>query len=209
MKMCNLNKIIFSSSATVYGAIDKPATEDMSLGETTNPYGTTKAICERLLRDIAVGYPEWQITTLRYFNPVGAHQSGLIGENPSGLPGNLMPYISRVAAGKLKVLKVYGGDYPTPDGTGIRDYIHVMDLADGHVAALKKISSGYSVYNLGTGSGISVKEMINTFMSITGRKIPYTIVGRRAGDLADVTANPSKPHRELGWKTKLDRKSVV
>ena len=203
MKASDLSKIIFSSSATIYGAINIPATEDMQLGETTNSYGATKVICERLLRDISAAQPNWQVTILRYFNPIGAHQSGLIGENPNGLPNNLMPYLSRVASGKIKELKVYGDDYPTADGTGIRDYIHVMDIADGHVAALKNIKRGNSIYNLGTGNGTSVKEMISTFERVTGQKVPYTVVSRRPGDSPNVTADPSKAYRELGWKTKL------
>lgn len=203
MKAQNVRRIVFSSSATVYGDISKPANEDMQPGNTTNPYGTTKVHCERILRDVSIAYPEWQITTLRYFNPIGAHKSGLIGEDPIGIPNNLMPHITQVASGKLKELNVYGDDYDTPDGTCIRDYIHVTDLADGHVAALKGSGKGLSVYNLGMGKGSSVREVIETFEQSTGQKIPYKIVGRRKGDLPNVTADPSKAFKELGWKTRF------
>jgi UDP-glucose 4-epimerase len=203
MQAQGVHKIIFSSSATVYGPIDKPATEDMQLGETTNPYGSTKAQCERILKDMHSAYDTWSITTLRYFNPIGAHQSGLLGESPHDVPNNLMPYITQVAIGKLKELKVYGDDYPTPDGTCIRDYIHVQDLARGHVAALKKLKPGLAIYNLGTGKGSSVKEIIDVFQRVTGQTITHKITDRRPGDLAQVTADPTKAYKQLGWKTEL------
>jgi UDP-glucose 4-epimerase len=203
MKAQDVHKIIFSSSATVYGNIDKPATEDMQLGQTTNPYGSTKAQCERILKDTCIAYPDWSVTTLRYFNPIGAHESGLLGESPNDVPNNLMPYITQVACGKLKELQVYGDDYPTPDGTCIRDYIHVQDLARGHVIALKNLKRGLSVYNLGTGTGSSVKEIIDVFQRTTGQSVPHKIVGRRQGDLPQVTADPSKALKQLGWKTEL------
>lgn len=204
MQKEGVKRIIFSSSAVVYGNIDKPATEDMSIGEISNPYGFTKFLGERILIDLANSDPSWSVTILRYFNPVGAHSSGLIGESPRSIPDNLMPFVSGVALGKLKELKVYGNDYPTPDGTGIRDYIHVVDLANGHIAALNKNDHGLFIYNLGTGKGHSVKELISTFEKVIGKKIPYTFVDRRPGDMPNVIADPTKAHSELKWQTKYN-----
>lgn len=201
-----VKNIVFSSSATVYGMAEKmPLREDSPLGA-VNPYGRTKLMIEDILRDIYVSDNSWNIILLRYFNPVGAHPSGRIGEDPNGIPNNLMPYISQVAVGKLKELSVFGNDYPTPDGTCIRDYIHVMDLADGHVKALEKLREdpGVVVYNLGTGKGSSVMEMIAAFAEATGIKIPYRITGRRPGDAPVSYADPSKAEKELGWKAKRD-----
>ena len=178
--------------------------ENMGRGKTTNPYGTTKAMIEQILEDLYSSDNEWSISILRYFNPVGAHPSGLIGESPNGIPNNLMPYILKVANGELEILNVFGNDYPTPDGTGIRDYIHVVDLAKGHVSALNKtINSGAGIYtyNLGSGKGVSVLELVNTFEKVNQIKINYRIVERRPGDLAEYYADPSKALKELGWKT--------
>jgi len=206
MQRNGVKNIVFSSSATVYGMAEKmPLREDSPLGA-VNPYGRTKLMIEDILRDIYVSDNSWNIILLRYFNPVGAHPSGRIGEDPNGIPNNLMPYISQVAVGKLKELSVFGNDYPTPDGTCIRDYIHVMDLADGHVKALEKLREdpGVVVYNLGTGKGSSVMEMIAAFAEATGIKIPYRITGRRPGDAPVSYADPSKAEKELGWKAKRD-----
>ena len=195
---------VFSSSATVYG--DPPALplrEDMPVGSATNPYGWTKIMMEQVLRDVQAAKPDWSVSLLRYFNPVGAHPSALIGEDPRGTPNNLMPYVARVAAGLLPKLRVFGGDYPTPDGTGIRDYIHVVDLAEGHVAALDKRAGdpGVHTYNLGTGRGHSVLEVVKTYEEESGKPVPYEIVDRRAGDVAETWADPSKAAEELGWTT--------
>lgn len=198
---------VFSSSATVYGEeAPLPMREDMPIGTATNPYGWTKIMMEQVLRDVAVSRPEWSVSLLRYFNPVGAHPSALIGEDPQGVPNNLMPYVARVAAGTLPRLSVFGGDYPTPDGTGIRDYIHVVDLAEGHVAALdhKVGEPGVHVYNLGTGMGNSVLEVVKTFEEQSGKPVPYEIVGRRPGDVAESWADVSKASEELGWQTSRD-----
>lgn len=206
MQRNGVKNIVFSSSATVYGMAEKmPLREDSPLGA-VNPYGRTKLMIEDILRDIYVSDNSWNIILLRYFNPVGAHPSGRIGEDPNGIPNNLMPYISQVAVGKLKELSVFGNDYPTPDGTCIRDYIHVMDLADGHVKALEKLreNPGVVAYNLGTGKGSSVMEMISAFAEATGIKIPYRITGRRPGDAPVSYADPSKAEKELGWKAKRD-----
>lgn len=203
-----VSKFVFSSSATVYGDNESPFRETMPLLPTTNPYGETKAMCERILTDIAKSNPNFRVSLLRYFNPVGAHESGRIGEAPSGIPNNLMPYIVRVAKGEMEKLSVFGGDYPTEDGSGVRDYIHVMDLADGHVAALEKLSNGTQVYNLGTGKGTSVLEMIRTFEQANGVHVPFEIVDRRPGDLAESYADPSKAEAELGWRTKRDLNSM-
>lgn len=206
MQRNGVKNIVFSSSATVYGMAEKmPLREDSPLGA-VNPYGRTKLMIEDILRDIYVSDNSWNIILLRYFNPVGAHPSGRIGEDPNGIPNNLMPYISQVAVGKLKELSVFGNDYPTPDGTCIRDYIHVIDLADGHVKALEKLREdpGVVVYNLGTGKGSSVMEMIAAFAEATGIKIPYRITGRRPGDAPVSYADPSKAEKELGWKAKRD-----
>ena len=198
-------KFIFSSSATVYGT-----PEELPLKETsrtgvgiTNPYGQTKYMIEQILQDVVAANPNLQVTILRYFNPVGAHKSGLIGEDPNGLPNNLLPYVSQVAVGKLPEVGVFGDDYDTPDGTGVRDYIHVVDLAKGHVAALKSAQNGVSVYNLGTGQGTSVLELINAFSKAAGKPIPYVIKPRRPGDIASCYASGNKALSELGWKTEL------
>ena len=198
----NVNKFVFSSSATVYGENKVPFIETMDLLPTTNPYGETKAISERILMDVAKVNPNFSVSLLRYFNPVGAHKSGLIGESPNGIPNNLMPYITQVAKGKLKKLRVFGKDYNTTDGTGVRDYIHVVDLAEGHVAAIEKLTEGVHIYNLGTGQGTSVLQLIHAFEEVNNIKIPYEIVGRRPGDIASCYADVSKAERELGWKAK-------
>lgn len=204
MRKYNCKKFIFSSSATVYGEPEKiPLTEDCRTGGTTNPYGTTKLFIEQILKDIYISDNTWDICILRYFNPVGAHESGLIGEEPQGIPNNLMPYVARVAAGTLKELSVFGNDYDTPDGTGVRDYIHVVDLAKGHVKALEKLEKekeGIYIYNLGTGTGYSVLDMVKAFEEATGKKVPYKIAPRREGDIATCYANPKKAKEELGWE---------
>lgn len=203
MRKNNVKNIIFSSSATVYGdPAQIPITEECPKGQCTNPYGWTKSMLEQVLTDIQKADPEWNVMLLRYFNPIGAHKSGTIGENPNGIPNNLMPYITQVAVGKLKELGVFGNDYDTPDGTGVRDYIHVVDLAKGHVKALKKIEEnpGLAVYNLGTGKGCSVLDIVKNFEAATGVKIPYVIKPRRAGDIATCYCDASKTEKELGWK---------
>ena len=203
MRKYNVKKFIFSSSATVYGEPEKiPLTEDCKTGGTTNPYGTTKLFIEQILKDLYKSDNTWDICILRYFNPVGSHESGLIGEEPQGIPNNLMPYIVRVAAGQLKELSVFGNDYNTPDGTGVRDYIHVVDLAKGHVCALNKLDKegkGLFIYNLGTGTGYSVLDMVKAFEKATGKNVPYKIAPRRAGDIATCYADPEKAKKELGW----------
>ena len=201
-----VENFVFSSSATVYGIATPPMREDMPIGEATNPYGWTKIMMEQVLKDVAVARPDWSISLLRYFNPVGAHASALIGEDPMGVPNNLMPYVAKVAAGQLPKLSVYGGDYPTPDGTGVRDFIHVVDLAAGHVAALDRKAGepGTHVYNLGTGRGHSVLEVVKTYEEASGRPIPYEIVDRRSGDVASSWADVSKAREELGWEADLD-----
>ncbi len=199
-----VKNIIFSSSATVYGdPATVPITEDFPLS-CTNPYGRTKLMIEEILQDIHKADNDWNVCLLRYFNPVGSHASGRIGEDPNGIPNNLMPYIAQVAVGKLAQLSVFGNDYPTPDGTGVRDYIHVVDLALGHVKALEKLAQrpGVAVYNLGTGKGYSVLEMVENFIEVSGREVPYRIVGRRAGDIATCYADPGKALRELGWQAR-------
>lgn len=199
MKKFAVKRMVFSSSATVYGMQDRvPITEDFSLSA-MNPYGSTKLMIEEILQDLYVSDNSWSIALLRYFNPIGAHESGLIGEDPNGIPNNLMPYITQVAAGKLKELNVFGHDYPTIDGTGVRDYIHVVDLAKGHLKALEKVSSGIEVYNLGTGNGYSVLQLVTAFEKVSGVKIPYRITDRRPGDVAVCYADPSKAKKELGW----------
>ena len=204
MRKYGCKKFIFSSSATVYGEPEKiPLTEDCKTGGTTNPYGTTKLFIEQILKDIYTSDSTWDICILRYFNPVGAHESGLIGEEPQGIPNNLMPYIVRVAKGELKELSVFGNDYDTPDGTGVRDYIHVVDLAKGHVLALDKLDKeqkGLYIYNLGTGTGYSVLDMVKAFEKATGKKVPYKIAPRRPGDIATCYADPKKAKEELGWE---------
>jgi UDP-glucose 4-epimerase len=205
MKEAGVKKIIFSSSATVYGVPEVlPLTEECRLS-TTNPYGATKLYIEGILKDLYNSDKEWNVILLRYFNPVGAHESGLIGEDPKGIPNNLMPYVAQVACGKLKKIRVFGNDYPTPDGTGVRDYIHVVDLALGHIAALNGCKkSGVYIYNLGTGIGYSVLDMIAAFEKACGKKLPYEIVGRRAGDVAACYASAAKAERELGWTAKYN-----
>lgn len=201
MEKYNVKKMVFSSSATVYGMPDRvPISEDFPL-RPTNPYGRTKFMIEEILRDLAVTDDKWSIALLRYFNPIGAHPSGRIGEDPNGIPNNLMPYITQVASGKLKELRVFGNDYPTKDGTGVRDYIHVVDLAKGHLKALEKVanSTGVDAYNLGTGTGYSVLEVIEAFEKASGQKVPYIITDRRPGDVAICYADPSKAKKELGW----------
>ena len=203
MRKHGLKNIIFSSSATVYGAPDTmPITEDCPKGTVTNPYGQTKSMLEQVLTDIQKADPQWNVVLLRYFNPIGAHKSGTIGEDPNGIPNNLMPYITQVAVGKLQQLGVFGNDYPTHDGTGVRDYIHVVDLAKGHVCALSAIEKkcGLAVYNLGTGQGYSVLDLVHAFEKATGVKVPYAIKPRRSGDVAECWSDPSKAARELGWK---------
>ena len=205
-------KFIFSSSATVYGDPEVlPITEDCKVGGTTNPYGTTKLMIEHILKDIHVANPKFTPIILRYFNPIGAHKSGLIGENPNGIPNNLMPYIVRVASGELEILSVFGNDYDTPDGTGVRDYIHVMDLAKGHLKALEKAldSEGVFYYNLGTGVGYSVLDLVQNYEKVNGVKVPYKIVNRRPGDVASCYADPSKAERELGWKAELGLEDMM
>ena len=203
MRRHNCHNIIFSSSATVYGdPASVPIREDFPVGGTTNPYGTTKVFTERILTDCCHADPELNVALLRYFNPIGAHKSGLIGEDPNGIPNNLMPYIAKVAVGKLEKVHVFGNDYPTPDGTGVRDYIHVVDLARGHVAAIKKLEQkpGLFICNLGTGHGYSVLDVINAFSKACGKEIPYVIDPRRPGDIAECWCDPSKAKRELGWE---------
>ena len=206
MKEFGVKKFVFSSSATVYGNPEKvPLTEDSKVGGTTNPYGTTKFFIERILEDIYKSDNTWNICILRYFNPVGAHESGLIGEEPKGVPNNLMPYIVRVASGILNELSIFGNDYGTKDGTGVRDYIHVVDLAKGHIKALEKLDKeqkGLFIYNLGTGTGYSVLEMVKAFEKSTGKKVKYKIAPRRAGDIAICYADPRKAKQELGWEAK-------
>lgn len=204
MKKYNVKKFVFSSSATVYGDPKViPITEECEIGGTTNPYGTTKLFIEQILQDLYKSDNTWDICILRYFNPVGAHESGLIGEDPKGIPNNLMPYITKVAAGILPMLSVFGNDYNTPDGTGVRDYIHVVDLAKGHLLALDKLNKenkGIYIYNLGTGKGYSVLEMIETFKKVNNVDVPYKIVERRPGDIAMCYSDPSKAEKELGFK---------
>ena len=212
MKKYNVKKFIFSSSATVYGEPEKiPITEECKIGGTTNPYGTTKLFIEQILQDLYKSDNSWDIAILRYFNPVGAHESGLIGEEPQGIPNNLMPYIVRVASGQLEQLSVFGNDYNTPDGTGVRDYIHVVDLAKGHIKALEKLEkeeTGIYIYNLGTGTGYSVLDMVKAFEEATGKKVKYKIAPRRAGDIATCYSDPEKAKKELGWEAKKDLKDM-
>lgn len=208
MKKYGVKKFVFSSSATVYGDPEVvPITEDSKVGGTTNPYGTSKLMIEQILQDLYKSDNSWDIVILRYFNPVGAHSSGLIGENPQGIPNNLMPYVAQVASGKLQELSVFGNDYDTKDGTGVRDYIHVVDLAIGHVKAIEKIDKegkGLYIYNLGTGVGYSVLDMVNAFEKVNNINVPYKITGRRAGDIATCFADPTKAKIELGFETKKD-----
>ncbi len=203
MRRHGCKNIIFSSSATVYGdPAQIPITEECPKGKCTNPYGQTKSMLEEVMMDVQKADPEWNVVLLRYFNPIGAHQSGTIGENPNGIPNNLMPYITQTAIGKRKELGVFGKDYDTPDGTGVRDYIHVVDLARAHVAALQAIErkQGIAIYNIGTGRGYSVLDVVNAFMYANGVDVPYSIKPRRAGDIATCYCDPSKAKRELGWE---------
>lgn len=203
MRKYDCKKIVFSSSATVYGdPAFVPITEECPKGVITNPYGQTKSMIEQILTDIQISDPSWSVVLLRYFNPIGAHSSGLIGEDPKGIPNNLVPYIAKVAVGKLEKLGVFGDDYDTPDGTGVRDYIHVVDLAAGHVCALEHIKEGVSIYNLGTGHGYSVLDVVKAYGKACGKEIPYEIKPRRAGDIAQCYSDPSKAERELGWNAR-------
>lgn len=202
-----VKRIVFSSSATVYGnSHPSPLNETMEVGKATNPYGYTKIVMEQILMDLAKADSDWQITLLRYFNPIGAHESGLIGENPHGIPNNLMPYVTQVAIGKRDQLSIFGDDYDTPDGTGVRDYIHVVDLARGHVKAIQALDQqeGLAIYNLGTGHGVSVLDLVQTFARVNQVDIPYQIVGRRPGDIAICFADPTKAQAILGWQAEHD-----
>ncbi|MGB5121917.1 MAG: UDP-glucose 4-epimerase GalE [Vibrio fluvialis] len=206
MRNAGVKSLVFSSSATVYGDPQTvPITETSPTGATTNPYGRSKYMVEQCLADLVVAEPEWSITLLRYFNPVGAHPSGTMGEDPQGIPNNLMPFIAQVAVGRREKLAVFGNDYATADGTGVRDYIHVMDLADGHIAALQVVGTqaGLHIYNLGTGKGSSVLDMVNAFSQACGKAVPYEICPRRPGDIAECWASTEKAQRELGWQAKL------
>ena len=207
MAAAGVFNIVFSSSATVYGDPERmPITENMPVGGTTNPYGTSKYMVERILAEIQKADPRWSVILLRYFNPVGAHKSGLIGEHPNGIPNNLLPYICQVASGKLPYLSIFGDDYPTPDGTGVRDYIHVVDLANGHLKAMqaKSCLSGVHTFNLGTGNGYSVLDMIKAFEQASGLSVPYQIKSRRPGDIATCFADPSFTHQQTGWQAQHD-----
>ena len=207
MAAANVFTMIFSSSCTVYGEPKQiPVTENQPTGQPTNPYGRSKLMAEQVLMDLYASDPRWSIALLRYFNPIGAHESGLIGENPNGIPNNLMPYITQVAVGRLKQLKVFGNDYSTPDGTGVRDYIHVMDLVEGHLAALLTLQNknGVNIWNLGTGAGYSVLQIVRAFEATSGRHVPYAFAPRRAGDIAEIYADPKKAQTELGWAAKRD-----
>ncbi|WP_261523967.1 UDP-glucose 4-epimerase GalE [Burkholderia multivorans] len=205
MRARNVKQFVFSSSATVYGVPERSPIDESFPLSATNPYGQSKLIAEQILRDLEVSDPSWRIATLRYFNPVGAHASGLIGEDPAGIPNNLMPYVAQVAVGKLEKLRVFGSDYPTPDGTGVRDYIHVVDLAKGHIAALDALvkRDASFVVNLGTGQGYSVLEVVRAFEKASGRPVPYEIVARRPGDVAECYANPQAAADIIGWRATL------
>lgn len=212
MRQYDCFKFVYSSSATVYGDPEVlPVSEDYGTHEATNPYGETKVMCERIMSDVALSDDRFSFTALRYANPLGAHHSGLIGEDPNGIPNNLVPYVAKVAVGKLEKINVFGNDYNTPDGTGVRDYIHVVDLAKGHVAALKELESrqGFDAINLGTGNGFSVLEIIKTYSEICGKELKYEIVGRRPGDIAENYLNPSKAFEKLGWKAEYDLKRML
>jgi len=211
MSEAQVKKLIFSSSATVYGSeAPVPYTEKTPRGQTSNPYGTTKAVIERMLEELCQSDPEWSVVSLRYFNPIGAHPSGLIGESPRGVPNNLMPYLTQVAIGKREKLQIFGDDYPTQDGTCQRDYIHVMDLAEGHAAAIKKLDqAGAHIFNLGTGTPISVLELVNRFIHITGVDVPYNITSRRPGDLPAFWAQTTKANSELGWRAKRSLDDMI
>ena len=212
MQGAGCKNFVFSSSATVYGDPSSvPITESMPTGSTTNPYGRSKYIIEEILKDLYLSDSEWNLGILRYFNPVGAHASGDIGEDPNGIPNNLMPFVTQVAVGKREILSVFGNDYPTVDGTGVRDYIHVEDLVSGHLAMLEKLfeNCGLQVFNLGTGSGVSVLQLVEAFKSVNQVDIPYKIEGRRAGDIAECWADPSLAIRELGWSAKFSLEDMV
>jgi len=212
MAAAGVFKLVFSSSATVYGdPVTLPINEDQPVGLTTNPYGRSKFIVEQVLGDLASSDPHWSIALLRYFNPIGAHESGQIGEDPNGIPNNLLPYIAQVALGKLSELVVFGSDYPTIDGTGVRDYIHVVDLAEGHLAAMHKLQTrnGVNLWNLGTGKGYSVMQIVQAFESISGRPVPYRFALRRSGDIASCFANPTKAAADLGWKAMRDLPTMI
>jgi UDP-glucose 4-epimerase len=207
MRAHGVKTVVFSSSATVYGdPASVPIREDFPVGDTTNPYGRSKLIIEQILQDLAASDPAWRVALLRYFNPVGAHESGQIGEDPQGIPNNLMPYISQVAVGRRERLNVFGDDYATPDGTGVRDYIHVVDLAKGHVRAVEKLADGpgVKIWNLGTGQGYSVLDMVRAMEQASGRPVPYRIAPRRAGDIAQCWADPAKAQAELDWRAERD-----
>ena len=211
MEANNCHNLVFSSSATVYGdPISVPIRENFPTPGATNPYGWTKLMMEQIFRDLQKANPAWNIIILRYFNPIGAHASGLIGEDPAGIPNNLLPFVAQVAVGRLPSLSVYGNDYPTPDGTGIRDYIHVVDLAAGHLKAIDKLASkpGLAVYNLGTGKGYSVLDVVKAFEAASGRKVPYMLQPRRPGDIAECWADPAKAKDELGWVATRDLKTM-
>lgn len=211
MQRHKVNRIIFSSSATVYGHAETVPIPETAPVQVTNPYGRTKLMVEEMLQDLHRAEPEWSIALLRYFNPVGGHESGLLYENPNGIPNNLMPYIARVAKGELPLLRVFGDDYPTPDGTGVRDYIHVMDLAEGHACALDLLleGSGLHTFNLGTGQGYSVLEMVKAYETVNGVPVPYEVAPRREGDVAICFADPSKAERELGWRARRGVEEMV
>nr|ELR5114730.1 UDP-glucose 4-epimerase GalE [Providencia stuartii] len=212
MQKAGVKSLIFSSSATVYGEPEHiPLTEEASVGNTNSPYGTSKYMVERILADLVISDPMWSAVLLRYFNPVGAHNSGLMGEDPNGIPNNLTPFIAQVAVGRHKEVMVFGADYPTPDGTGVRDYIHVMDLASGHIAALNGVSqkAGLHIYNLGTGKGTSVLEMIAAFEKASSKQIQYKIVARRPGDIAECWSSPNKAFTDLGWQAQYSVQDMV
>ena len=212
MQQAGVHSIVFSSSATVYGDPKiVPITENSPVGGTTNPYGTSKYMMERMMMDVQYANPDWSVIILRYFNPIGAHESGKIGEQPNGIPNNLLPYVCQVAAGKLQELSVFGSDYDTPDGTGVRDYIHVVDLAIGHLKALdaKAKTAGVHIYNLGTGQGYSVLDIVKAFEAASGQHVPYAFKPRRAGDIATCYANPDKAQAELGWTAQRDLNTMM
>ncbi|AOK28980.1 MULTISPECIES: UDP-glucose 4-epimerase GalE [Burkholderia] len=206
MRERNAKRIVFSSSATVYGVPERSPIDESFPLSATNPYGQTKLMAEQILRDVEIADPQWRVATLRYFNPVGAHASGLIGEDPAGIPNNLMPYVAQVAVGKLEKLRVFGNDYPTPDGTGVRDYIHVVDLARGHIAALDALDKRDAslTVNLGTGRGYSVLEVVRAFEAASGKPVPYELVARRPGDVAECYANPAAAKQIIGWQAEYD-----
>ena len=210
MEKYDCKKIVFSSSATVYGDPEVlPITEECKVGGTTNPYGSTKLMNEMILKDMTIADKDFSVVILRYFNPIGAHKSGLIGEKPNGIPNNLMPYIVRVASGELAELSIFGNDYPTHDGTGVRDYIHVVDLAKGHLKAIEYDVPGIDYFNLGTGTGYSVLDMVKSFEKVNGVKVPYKIVDRRPGDIATCYADPTKAHKILGWEAELGLEDMM